>query len=122
MIEDYFSQLESLLRDFPTIRSYELTKKVYNIHQGHISGKILFENGRVLEFMEVVDIEQAGKVKYRYHYMDEARNLLFRYDNAPHHAEIDSFPHHKHTPDKVIVSQEPELRRILHEISQKMRH
>jgi hypothetical protein len=44
--------------------------------------------------MEVVDIEQAGKVKYRYQYMDEARNLLFRYDNAPHHAEIDSFPHH----------------------------
>jgi len=93
MIEDYFSQLESILQEFPNIRSYELAKKIYNIHQGHISGKVIFENRHTLEFMEVVDTEQTGKVKYRYHYMDEAHKLHFRYDNAPHHADIDTSPH-----------------------------
>ena len=118
MIEDYFSQLERVLSEFPIIRSYELTKKVYNLHQGYIGGRIIFENEHSLEFVEVVDNEQSGKLKYRYHYMDETRNLLFRYDNAPHHAGVDSFPHHKHMPDLVIASQEPDLRAILFEISQ----
>jgi len=118
MIEEYFSQLEGLLGDFPIIRSYELTKKVFNIHQGYITGTVTFENGHLLEFMEMVDVEQAGKVKYRYQYMDEARNLLFRYDNPPHHVKIDSFPHHKHLTYKVISSQEPGLRDVLFEISQ----
>lgn len=80
MIEDYFAGLESVLSEFPIIRSYELTKKVYNIHQGYMRGKVTFENGYSLEFAELVDIEQAEKVKYRYHCMDEGQNLLFRYD------------------------------------------
>lgn len=45
MIGTYFTQLEQLLQQFPTIQSYTLTKKVYNIKQGFINGSILFENG-----------------------------------------------------------------------------
>jgi len=117
MIETYFSELEALLRDFPTIRSYALTRKVYNLQQGFIGGKLVFENGHSLEFVEVINGEQVGKVKYRYQYMDEAQNLIFRYDNAPHYPDILSFPHHKHTPDRVVESQEPDLQAVLFEIS-----
>lgn len=118
MIEDYFLQIENILRDFPVIHSHALTQKVYNQHQGYISGKIFFENGHLLEFIEVIDTEQADKVKYRYHYMDEMNKLVFRYDNAPHHNEVNSFPHHKHLPDRVTASCEPELRAVLMEIAQ----
>ena len=30
--------------------------------------------------------------KYRLHYMNNTGQMLFRYDNAPHHPEIDSYP------------------------------
>jgi hypothetical protein len=39
MIEAYFSKLEDALRDFPAIRSYALTRKVYNLQQGFIRRK-----------------------------------------------------------------------------------
>src|SRR3972149_4983587 len=118
MIEDHFLQIEKILREFPAIRSRVLTQKVYNHFQGYISGKIIFENGHSLEFAEVVDTEQTIKVKYRYQYMDAKQSLIFRYDNAPHHKEIKTFPHHRHIADKVTDSQEPDLHSILMEITQ----
>ena len=121
MIEDYFLQVEEILREFPSIRSRVLTQKIYNHFQGYISGKIVFENGHSLEFAEVVDTEQATKVKYRYQYMDEKQSLIFRYDNAPHHKEVKSFPHHRHTPNKVTDSNEPGLNNILLEIARSQR-
>ncbi|MDO9129645.1 MAG: DUF6516 family protein [Anaerolineales bacterium] len=117
MIEDYFLTIEKVLQDFPTIRSRALAQKVYNHHQGYHSGKIVFENGYSLEFIEVVDTEQQEKVKYRYHYMDEKQALIFRYDNAPHHKEVKTFPHHKHIPEEVTTSQEPDLHTVLMEIT-----
>ena len=117
MIEDYFLRVEEILREFPSIRSRVLTQKVYNQFQGYISGKIVFENGHSLEFAEVVDTQLAAKVKYRYHYMDEKQSLIFRYDNAPHHKEVKSFPHHRHAPTKVTDSKEQGLNDILLEIA-----
>jgi len=117
VIEDYFLQVENILRDFPAIQAYELTKKVYNIHQGYIGGKITFDSGSSLEFIEVVDTERPAKIKYRYQYMDKSRSLVFRYDNAPHHPEIASFPHHKHIPEHHLESKEPDLESVLFEIT-----
>ena len=116
MIEKYFQQVESILREFPIIHSYALSKKIYNNQQGMIGGKISFENGNSLEFLEVVDTEQEAKMKCRYHYMDKSNNLIFHYDNAPHHPQVKSFPHHKHTTKKIKTSKEPSLRDVLFEI------
>ena len=33
--------------------------------------------------------------------MDERNNLISRWDNAPHHKELRTFPHHIHLPDGV---------------------
>jgi len=53
--------------------------------------------------------------------MDEKQLLIFRYDNAPHHKEVKSFPHHRHTPNKVTDSNEPGLNNILLEIARSQR-
>ena len=119
MIEEYFLKTEKVLQEFPNIRSYALNKKTYNNRQGSISGKVVFENGYTLEFTEVVDTEQPEKVKYRYHTMDESQNLVFRYDNAPHHPQVKSFPHHKHTTRAIKASKEPNLQSVLLEISKR---
>lgn len=121
MIEEYFLQVENALREYPNISSYALSKKIYNSRQGSIGGKIVFEDGHSLEFTEVVDTEQVDKVKYRYHYMDASQKLIFRYDNAPHHPQVASFPHHKHTIRSVKASKEPGLQSVLFEISKRRR-
>jgi hypothetical protein len=49
--------------------------------------------------------------------MNAAGLMLFRYDNSPHHFEIESYPHHKHTPGKIKPSNIPSIKDILNETS-----
>ena len=53
--------------------------------------------------------------------MDENQAMIFRYDNAPHHAEVSTFPHHKHEGDDIKESPEIILYQALLEIAQRQR-
>ena len=121
MIDTYFTQLEQHLQAFPNIQTSTLTKKRYNAKQGYISGSIRFATGYRLEFVEVKDMDRPAKVKYRYQYMDQQDVRIFRYDNAPHHRDLATFPHHKHLgegDEHVVESVEPTLFDVLLEIAQ----
>ena len=122
MIEDYFEYIEKTIQAFPHVRSYTLSKKVYNAKQGFIRGIILFDDDTRLEFVEVKDTDVSEKIKYRYQYMDKDHAMFFRYDNAPHHSNIPTFPHHKHVDEEhVKESREPKLDDVLLEIAQRKR-
>ena len=53
--------------------------------------------------------------------MDEKQALIFRYDNAPHHESVQTFPHHKHTLSQVLESPEVTLYDVLLEIVRMVR-
>ncbi len=36
---------------------------------------------------------------YSYHWQDSNGALRIRWDNSPHHRQIKTYPHHKHTPE-----------------------
>jgi hypothetical protein len=42
--------------------------------------------------------------------------MILRYDNAPHHREIPTFPHHKHFRSNIQPSKEMGLAEVLSEI------
>ena len=42
--------------------------------------------------------------------------MIFRYDNAPHHPEVTTHPHHKHTATGVEAATPPDLSDVLREI------
>ena len=84
-----------------------------------MKGQLTIIDSSALE-IAIFATESRGTVsvdKYRLHYMNNAGQMLFRYDNAPHHPEIESHPHHKHAPDKINPSNMPSMRDILNEIS-----
>jgi len=116
VIAAYFSQIEELLNNQINIREIGLRKKFYNHTQGYISGTITFINNYRLDFMELKNTGNNAKLKYRYQYMDEKNSMVFRYDNAPHHRDIITFPHHKHDGSQIMASPEPELAEVLSEI------
>lgn len=67
--------------------------------EGIIEGRLRFWDDSLLEFVEVL-IEHGViliKTGYAYHYQDAQNQIIFRYDNAPHHPEVPTYPHHKHT-------------------------
>ncbi|MFO7883803.1 MAG: DUF6516 family protein [Desulfobacteraceae bacterium] len=45
--------------------------------------------------------------------MNELMEQIFRYDNAPHHSNINTFPHYKHEKEEIKESGEPTLSDIL---------
>lgn len=57
-------------------------------------------------------IDNRG-IAYSYHYQGANKRLIFRYDNAEHHPELENFPHHKHIGDKVFSAEEVSLNEVL---------
>ena len=90
--------------------------------KGAIEGRLRFPDGSLLDFDEVVSIQDGRIIKgrYAYHYQDESNNLIFRYDNAPHHPYIFTYPHHKHVGSAVEPSPNPDLGDVLSEIEKLM--
>ena len=39
-------------------------------------------------------------IKYSYYFLNTNNELIFGWDNAPHHEDINSFPHHKHIKEQ----------------------
>lgn len=72
----------------------------------------------LLHFLEFVSVkDEINKYKYSYHFQAKNHRLIFRYDVAPHHKDISSFPHHKHLGSgEVIAAAAPNLKEVLQEI------
>jgi hypothetical protein len=51
-----------------------------------------------------LDIWLSADGDYSYHWEQRRqRGKLYRWDNAPHHPKIDTFPHHLHEGDENLV-------------------
>jgi len=121
-VDDYLSGLERGLSKNIRIGSPELpiiclASDEYN---GLIRCRIYFYDDSFLDLYEVVNTELGYPVKihYAYTYVRNGQRV-FRYDSAPHHPELSTFPHHKHTgsADTPSATAEPTLSQILEEIS-----
>lgn len=63
----------------------------------------------------VREFATADDSRYSYHWQTKNGALICRWDNAPHHKRIKTFPHHKHVrhKDNVIPSTETTLDAVL---------
>ncbi len=41
--------------------------------------------------------------RYSYYWLDSENNLKIGWDNAPHHKNLETFPHHKHLGEKLNI-------------------
>ena len=115
VIADYFKKIEQLIRNSRFIVEKAVDFKEFSSDEGMVRGRLLFLGGYVLTFMEYIQIEEE-RPKYRFNLSDSKDNVIFRYDNAAHHKDIPTFPHHKHVRIKVIPSKEIGLGEVLSEI------
>lgn len=89
--------------------------KEFSSEEGMVRGRLLFLGGYVLTFMEYIQIGK-GRPKYRFNLTDGKGNMIFRYDNAAHHKDVPTYPHHKHISNEVKPSEEIGFAEILSEI------
>lgn len=115
MIADYFKSIEHLLSNSKLIADKTIDFKEFSSEEGMVTGRLLFLGGYTLNFMEYILIGQQ-RPKYRFNLSDSKGKLIYRYDNAPHHKEIPTFPHHKHLGTQVKPSKEVGLEEVISEI------
>ncbi len=89
-------------------------------HLGAIRGRLRFYDGSLLVFDETLVARGVVLVKtdYAYHYQRADGSLVFRYDNAPHHPEISTFPDHMHVEGQVDAAEPPDLSDVLRRIDE----
>jgi len=106
MLESVAQPIESAIRDSALVVTHNLEKVQLSATVGYIEGNITFIDSSRLVFFEF--LRQIGdgvqREKYRHHFMDGNGQLIFRYDNAPHHPEVATFPDHKHLPTGLVES------------------
>lgn len=120
MIRDYFNGLRQILILNEQVVSFKIVKEVFGNNDGFIGIKCLLTNGNVFEFAEYVQIGQKRKVMietYSYHVQTAQGKLIKRWDNAPHHIEIATFPHHLHDGNNIYEAKPATLVAVLKEIA-----
>ena len=85
-----------------------------------VDARLCFYDRSYLDVHMVVDTYRCypQHQKYSFQYVRDGR-CAFRYDNAPDHRELETFPDHKHTgPDgeTVVRSEKPSLNRVILEV------
>jgi hypothetical protein len=114
-VSQYFEIIEKAIEHSPAEAS-EIEIERRDATRGTIEGVVYFADGSRLEFTERVVIENRRPVKKEYRYQFVSRGVaVFRYDNAPHHRNVMTFPHHKHAGAKILPANEPDFRRVLDE-------
>ncbi len=103
----------ALLKTSPLILSSDILDFKSGKDFYFLKAKLILKGNTVLFLKEFVSLTQ---MIYSYHWQDENRTLLIRWDNAPHHKYLYTFPHHKHSPD-VSESDVVDLEGVLKEIS-----
>ena len=121
-IDDYFDSIERSLYQNPNISGIEepLISLASDDYNGVLRCRAVFWDGSFLDIYEVVTTELGYpvRVNYAYTYLRDNQRV-FRYDNAAHHPEILTHPHHKHIGpmDRLAPADQPSLGQVFAEIN-----
>ena len=104
--DDYLAYVKALIIANPKVADWKTIREETQSDLGMFRYRITFQDGSFLEMFERFQIV-AGELlvtKYRHHWQDAAGRLLKRWDNAAHHPEIATHPHHVHDGSEDNVS------------------
>ena len=117
MIRDYFRKVEAKIEEIGgLIKEKGVEYDILSEKMGIIKGRITFIDGSAFDFREIGDERETD---YRFHYMNKEKNLISRWDTAPHHS-VGTFPYHLHTTEGVKDSMKVNLIQILELVAQKV--
>lgn len=127
MIHQYIRELEQFIEAREEIIDLEIIR--HSIRETEFETILIYRYKLLLDDKSIIELterlieknKQLNRTKYSYHWQTEQGSLIKRWDNAPHHPEITTTPHHLHTNKEVMAHKEIDgleaLKRILKEYS-----
>jgi len=103
--EHYLAWIKSVISLCSVVTRLIIIREETQIDKGLWRYRLTLTNKRFLEMFEFFSIEsgQINVVKYSYHWQQEDGQLIKRWDNAAHHPEIITYPHHLHDGSEDFV-------------------
>jgi hypothetical protein len=105
-------KIRELVKEFSdiveSIKSIEFTEEE---RVSKIKAKLRLVDATVLWIRE---IEVYGSiVAYSYYWLRPGGSTIVGWDNAPHHKEVQTFPHHKHIGKNIEPSEQRDVRKVM---------
>jgi hypothetical protein len=80
----------------------------------YIKGVLTLNGGCELHVAEYVVTEpEIRRIKYRFHLQAVDQKMIARWDNAPHHPEVETHPDHLHVGQKVKAHSPTSIDQVL---------
>jgi hypothetical protein len=112
-IADYYRQIYITAISHPKVKSFQKLREEIDVSGsvGVYRYRITLINGDLVELTERIVLHRGKLIqsKYRFHWQDSNGCLRKRWDNAPHHPELNGFPHHIHEGSEENVRSHPPI-------------
>ncbi len=119
MIDDSFEFIKKIANKNPLVKNFRLIREFIGINKGFIRFVLELRDDSELHVFEYIDTS-IHKIDYSYHWQSKEKILITRWDNARHHKEIETFPHHVHEGKDIKPSMEPTFVEILKKIEERI--
>ena len=90
------------------VSRWTVVERITDSDLAYLKARIFFSDNTMLSVFDKF-YPSTGVHKYGYDWRDSANNLIIRWDNAPHHPYISTFPHHKHVTLESNILESPEM-------------
>ena len=124
-INAYFDFLKEHLKQLSSvIVNSELTFDQRTNIEGLLKGTIQFSDGSKLYVMKYIFIEKNKLISntYRFHWESIKEVLIKRWDNAPHHRDIKTYPYHLHDSNSLKESEPMSFLKVIELILDEMKN
>jgi uncharacterized protein DUF6516 len=121
-LQHYLLEVRQAVRNLPGAQVERYQEQHLSVTRANLRIRLRLTDHSLLEISEALVLreETLTWLSYRYHWQDADAHLIFRYDDTPHHPEVDTFPHHQHVAGMVMASQRPSLPHLLTEIQRRL--
>jgi hypothetical protein len=94
---DYYASLQSAIHSLSHVLGSDVRFEEIDVNECYIKGVLTLIGGFELHIAEyVITDPDPTRPKYRYHLQTTNGNMVSRWDNAPHHPNLSTFPDHRH--------------------------
>jgi len=116
--DDYLAWIKSVIALCPEVVNLTILREEAQTDKGLWRYRLILKDGSFLEMFEFFKIAsgQVEIIKYSFHWQTKNRELIKRWDNAPHHPEIETYPHHG-SEDSVFPYLPVDIEEILKQVS-----
>ncbi|MEN4006445.1 MAG: DUF6516 family protein [Methanobacteriaceae archaeon] len=116
-IVQYFERIQSLIMGLSSVEVERYEERALSKDRGNLRIRLRFIDNSLLEISEAIHISEGtiAWLSYRYHYQRPDGSIIFRYDNTPHHPDVNTHPEHKHIGKSVVSANRPDIEDMLSE-------